>query len=382
MKISPAALAVFFGRAGDSPISLQLEQDGLRVLRNTGEEFLPFENLEELLLEKHLCWASVHLWLKDGTSLTARGFSKASATAFYQESLNTQTAHGEKCLANELLAKAPDIIALAAQIREATSGSHYLRYQSCKALLAQVQRSGHLHNVRRDLLPSNGELRADLDLIAKFASASDYARQNCNRQFAQNEKERFREFFDHIEANPLTDAQRSAVVTDEDNTLVIAGAGSGKTSVIVAKAGYLIKRERCKPEQILLLAFNRDAKEEIEERLERRVGVTLKAATFHSLGLEVIASVEGKKPAVSAEAADHLKMLNLLKDIMAGLQEKPEFAEFIRKFFGYYLVPYRDLFDFKSQGDYWDYLQAREVRSLQADIVKSLRNWKSPISYS
>jgi DNA helicase IV len=137
------------------------------------------------------------------------------------------------------------------------------------------------------------------------------------------------------------------------------------------KAGYLVKREICKPEQILLLAFNRDAKEEIEERLEQRVGVSLRAATFHSLGLEIIANAEGRKPSVSSEASDQLKMLNLLKKIMAELQEKPEFAELIKTFFAYHLVPYRDLFDFRSEGEYWDYLQAHEVRSLQGDVVKS-----------
>ena len=372
MRISPSALAVFFGRAGESPISFQLEEDGVRVLRKTGEEFISFERVEEPLLERHLFWASVFLCLKGGTFLTARGFSKAAATAFYQESLNKQAAYRERCLANELLARSPAIIALAAQIREATSGSRYLRYRGCEALLTQIKRFDDLLKVRQDRLPSTGELRTCVDLIAKFASSPETARQNCNRQFAVNEKERFREFFDRIEAHPLTDAQRSAVVTDEDNTLVIAGAGSGKTSVIVAKAAYLVKREVCKPEQILLLAFNRAAKDEIEKRLEERVGVNLKAATFHSLGLEIIASVEGKKPSVAVEASDHLKMLSLLKDIMADLQGKPEFAELIKTFFGYHLVPYRDLFDFRSEGDYWAYLQAHEVRSLQGDVVKSL----------
>lgn len=290
MKISPSALAVFFGLAGDGPSSLQLEHDGLRVLRKTSEEFFPFEQIDEFYLQKHLISASTFIMLKNGSFLAANWLSKGAAAAFYQESFKRHAAYGETLLAGELQERSPSIIALAAQIRQATSGTCYLRYRSCDALLTQLQRFDHLLKLRQDLLPNTGELRAGLDLITKFASASESARQNCNRQFAQNEKERFREFFDHIEVHPLTDAQRSAVVTDEDNTLVIAGAGSGKTSVILAKAGYLVKREICRPERILLLTFNRDAKEEIEERLEQRVGVTLKAATFHSLGLEILAS--------------------------------------------------------------------------------------------
>lgn len=372
MRISPSALAVFFGRAGDAPVSLQVEDGGLKVFRKTGDEFIPYERVDEPYFERHLFWASVYVPLTDGTFISGRGLSKSAAAVFHQEILNKRNAYREKRLADELLARSPAIIALAAHIQETTSGSHYFRYRSCEALLAQVQRFDGLLKVRQDLLPNTGELRACVDLLTKFASASEIARQNCNRQFVQNEKELFRDFFDHIEAHPLTDAQRSAVVTDEDNTLVIAGAGSGKTSVIVAKAGYLVKREICKPEQVLLLAFNRDAKEEIEQRLEQRVGVSLKAATFHSLGLEIIARVENKKPSVAVEASDHLKMLDLLKDIMADLQAKPEFAGLITTFFGYHLVPHRDYFDFRSEGEYWDYLQAHEVRSLQGDIVKSL----------
>ncbi|TKT57955.1 hypothetical protein FDR95_12315 [Rhizobiaceae bacterium LC148] len=64
-------------------------------------------------------------------------------------------------------------------------------------------------------------------------------------------------FFDTIEKNPLTPEQRLAVVTDEDATLVLAGAGSGKTSVIVAKAAYLVERGIRKPDEILLLAFGK-----------------------------------------------------------------------------------------------------------------------------
>ncbi len=42
---------------------------------------------------------------------------------------------------------------------------------------------------------------------------------------------------------------------DEDATLLLAGAGSGKTSVIVAKAAYLIHRGIRQPDEILLMAF-------------------------------------------------------------------------------------------------------------------------------
>ena len=52
-------------------------------------------------------------------------------------------------------------------------------------------------------------------------------------------------FFDTIEKFPLTPRQREAVASDEDATLVIAGAGTGKTSTILAKIGLLLKTGQC-----------------------------------------------------------------------------------------------------------------------------------------
>ena len=60
-------------------------------------------------------------------------------------------------------------------------------------------------------------------------------------------------YFDTVESNPLTERQRWACVTDEDATLVIAGAGTGKTSTILAKIGLLIRCGQCRPEEILAI---------------------------------------------------------------------------------------------------------------------------------
>jgi DNA helicase-4 len=49
--------------------------------------------------------------------------------------------------------------------------------------------------------------------------------------------------------------QRTAIITDEDNNLIIAGAGSGKTTTIVGKVKYIIDRYKAKPEEILLISF-------------------------------------------------------------------------------------------------------------------------------
>ena len=70
-----------------------------------------------------------------------------------------------------------------------------------------------------------------------------------------------------ISSYGLTDEQAKAVATDEDVTLVLAGAGTGKTVVITSKIAHLVRNQDLPPEKILVLAFNRDAAQEIRERL-------------------------------------------------------------------------------------------------------------------
>ena len=115
------------------------------------------------------------------------------------------------------------------------------------------------------------EIRMLRDIL-EFLEAPDDAGTKANEAFVDNELIRSREFFDRIEARPLTEEQRRAVVVDERRNLVVAAASGGKTSVIVAKAGWLVRKRYRRPSELLLLAFARDARREMEERMEQRLG--------------------------------------------------------------------------------------------------------------
>ena len=109
--------------------------------------------------------------------------------------------------------------------------------------------------------------------IKAFASDPNAVRDASIAEFVEAQLLRWKDFFDTVESMPLTPEQRLSVVVDEDATLVLAGAGSGKTSVITAKAAYLVKAEIRKPSELLLLAFAKDAATEMSERIEARCGV-------------------------------------------------------------------------------------------------------------
>lgn len=127
-----------------------------------------------------------------------------------------------------------------------------------------------------------------------FASLDDYI-ENSNENFIRLESEKYDGLFSNIDGKSLDGQQRRAVVTDEERILVLAGAGSGKTLTISAKVKYLCKVKRINPGEILLVSFTRKSAEEMTERIQRRLGLSAEATTFHKLGLEIIKKAGGKR---------------------------------------------------------------------------------------
>jgi DNA helicase-4 len=90
------------------------------------------------------------------------------------------------------------------------------------------------------------------------------------------------------------------VVNGEQSLLVLAGAGSGKTSVLVARAGWLLTTGEAVADQILLLAFGRKAAQEMDERIQERLHTRdITARTFHALALHIIQQGSKKVPSIS-----------------------------------------------------------------------------------
>ncbi len=136
--------------------------------------------------------------------------------------------------------------------------------------------------------------RLQLDIGAHIAEANEYVR--------LAELETRRSFFDQIEQQPLSIEQSNAVIAFDNRVQVVAAAGSGKTSVMVARAAYAVNRGFIAPERILLLAFNKAAADELQERVQKRLttagidSTRIRASTFHSFGLDIIGQKTGARP--------------------------------------------------------------------------------------
>src|SRR5713226_4643802 len=85
----------------------------------------------------------------------------------------------------------------------------------------------------------------------------------------------------------LNDAQREAVTHDAGPLLIIAGAGTGKTTAITRRIAWLIAQKKARPEEILALTFTDKAAAEMEERVDQLVPygyADVEIATFHAFG--------------------------------------------------------------------------------------------------
>ena len=136
-----------------------------------------------------------------------------------------------------------------------------------------------------------------------------------------------KDFLKRIEEE-LNEEQRRAVCYDKGPSLVIAGAGSGKTRVLTYKIAYLLERG-WKPWNILALTFTNKAAREMKERIARLVGHELAAGlwmgTFHSVFSRILRK-EADKIGFSSYFTiyDQADSRNLIKTVIRemGLDDK------------------------------------------------------------
>jgi DNA helicase II / ATP-dependent DNA helicase PcrA len=84
------------------------------------------------------------------------------------------------------------------------------------------------------------------------------------------------------------DRQREAIEHIHGPVLVVAGAGTGKTSVLVHRIAYLVEAGHARPDEILALTYTRNAAKEMQERVRGLLGEGVRAATFHDYCLEML----------------------------------------------------------------------------------------------
>ncbi|MEW6533995.1 MAG: UvrD-helicase domain-containing protein [Candidatus Auribacterota bacterium] len=200
-----------------------------------------------------------------------------------------------------------------------------------------------------------------------------------NQNFVAKKKKEYKYLFQK-ENLTLDDDQETAIITDDKHNLVVAGAGSGKTEVLMTRIAYLIKREsdKIKPERILALAFQNKAANEIKERLQKRYGVDVEIRTFHSLGKKIIEDASKKKgdnaPKLKDECSEDWKYQRYIqrifeREISNNDELQNDIISFMKKYGDEEVI--KQEADFEKKEEFYNYQRNLTYTALDGTKVKS-----------
>lgn len=171
--------------------------------------------------------------------------------------------------------------------------------------------------------------------------------------------------------------QRKVVLSDEDFTLVVAGAGAGKTTTMAAKVKYLVEKKHVDPKDILVISFTNKAVGELKDKIHKALHIQCPVSTFHRTGYTILREQDAKKRNIKDEGfmwsviTDYLK-----KDVL----RKPEMVEKLILFFGtYFDAPYNgaDMATFFSYVSKSDFASMKNILSEDSRQIIDRRTKKA-----
>jgi len=192
-----------------------------------------------------------------------------------------------------------------------------------------------------------------------------------NKNFIETEIQKT-ELFLPVDGQTLTEEQRRAIVIDEANTLVVAGAGTGKTTALLGKAQYLVAKGLALPQNVLIVSFGVDVAKENDNKINSNRKSKFAVKTYHSLGLKIIHESTRNMPTISKLAEDKVANSRTIMELIKARMKNNNFAELISNYFLFNFQEYKTIFEFQEQGDYFYYLKNNEIRTLEGHPVRSL----------
>ena len=349
---------------GSPAARVSLSSDRIRIEGANGKSLfeISIASVAKIVVDQSWFWFRLKIESTDGCRYSVGGLDATGAT---------RVRDAAQEMAEQLArAECANLLRLDEQRLELFDGRRYVQRRDAmefhEAIVSTLRRSKGI--VRRKLAETEPNVFSRIECL-EGAEELECVRNRANDTFIRNSvpavKLAAKSDFDI----KLTDEQAVAIATDEEATLVLAGAGTGKTAVITGKVAHLVRNEGVAPEEILVLAFNRTAVQEIRGRLPDDLSGT-RVYTFHGFGNSIIGS-SGTKRTVSKFAEDERvteKLVhNAIDEILGGTDPSDDVSEFV----AYHRVPYQSPFEFDSRGEYFRYVNDWDKRTLSGAKVKS-----------
>lgn len=302
-----------------------------------------------------------------------------------------------KSLVEDLLVVLPAIQNALQDWQEFLSQATYLTHLKVAMWSERNQDIAQLLPSRKHVakLPLDSTVTNAIISFIEIFECYEELRKDRNEAYVVEELQKYKQLFQFTLSPSLSEAQQKAILHDEENTLVVAGAGTGKTTTLIGKAAYLIEADLARPNEILAVAFTTKVAQEMEDRLLqitrsiKKMGeYPVKVKTFHALGYEIIGAVAGVRPDLIFNG-DERNTIKFLTDCLDSIWENARLASKIRAYFLYQLKPAKVSHEFEDKNDYIQYVKGHGLRTIDDRFtVKSFEEllianslWENGINY-
>ncbi len=345
-------------------------QDGIVLVSRKASRVIPYRDVRDISLRRGLLGRRLVVRTADAVQ-TLRGLKASDAKPFF-DAVRREWILDQWCVLDEWHEANRSSVEFVESLTDPPRYARHSRVTRHRDRLAAA-----LVDLLDRPIAKLGEhpLLAKLPLLTEFVTDSGSLVSDANEEFVRQEPVRYQHLFETIESNPLTEEQQTAVVTDEDHNLIVAAAGSGKTSVIIAKVAHILSQGDIHPSQLLVLAFNRAARDELRQRIGEKVKVPAieeaSVMTFHGLGYSIIGRARGAMPSVAKHAGQIWSAAQVIREIIDDLCSDPDFERQIPEWFAWHLHQYKSAFDFETLGEYYEYLEQNDIVTLRGERVQS-----------
>lgn len=237
-----------------------------------------------------------------------------------------------------------------------------------------------VYNIANNILPSKISFKLkyildffnyvkyknEYDELSLLISNAKYKIDEHNNAIFNESKKNFYKVCGLVENKELDDQQIDAIVRKNRNQLIIASAGSGKTTTIIGKVKYLLLTDQCNPDDILLLSFTNASAAEMKERVKNETNIDLDVMTFHKLGLEIIKKSYEKNYKIFDK-----NLYQVMKNLINNYIEDKVYLNKLVYFMSTARFNAKDEFGFSNEKEYEEYLSTNKPTTLKGETVKS-----------
>lgn len=227
-------------------------------------------------------------------------------------------------------------------------------------------------------------LQLDQSVIPDFFHIDQY-NELVLKKLEKENKDYFNHLYDGIDENiHLDDEQIKAILSDEKYSLIIAGAGTGKTTTMASKVKYLVDKKHVQPERILVMSYTRKATEELEKRIQGDFNIPAHITTFHSLGYEYIREIFYNRKCVIIDRNKRQEIfLNYFKELFKDkdkIEEIFNHFEVVKSknrfiFSSFFMNHYRDFDTYDEFIDY--YVKEKLLEAERFGFSNKIEDWKA-----